>query len=272
MNPNPTYGKDYPHFVEWQECQKALGAFDAAILDIRKYGFTFLTLLLTADGFLVGRVEVSNVGALAIYAVLLLLIFALFRIDRMHEVFLRSAVLRAMDLEKELHLGVSSYVSYWSESARTATWGLFIYILFCGASFVLGTAALVDGQKETPPEAPQQSTALEASVQALLADPNVRVVVVSSGAQSNQSGQDDGSDVLDEEWDFLNAEWPGFKFKYYLSFGMLLVAIGALVVYDVMTRLKTTRVPKAASGNPFSEHIERIESRYAKQPNRNNNG
>ncbi|MCP4370657.1 MAG: hypothetical protein GY797_21475 [Deltaproteobacteria bacterium] len=134
----------HPRFQEWQECLRSIGEFDKMILSIRKYGFTFLTLLLTADGFLLGKIKVSQSSALGIYVVLLILIIALFHIDRMHEVFLRAAVLRAMDLEEELQLGLTRYIAYWSETSKTSTWGTYIYFLFCFAASALTVALLLN--------------------------------------------------------------------------------------------------------------------------------
>ena len=122
---------------EWEECQKSLTKFDDIILNIRKYGFTFITILLSADGFLYSRVDLQIEEKFGIYFALMVLIIGLFRIDRYHEIFLRGAVERAMVLEDELGMGLSKSITKWSKRLNTATWGVGLYLLFCVANYLL---------------------------------------------------------------------------------------------------------------------------------------
>ena len=39
-------------YLEWKECRSSIGRFDEAITSIRKYGFTLVTALLSADGYI----------------------------------------------------------------------------------------------------------------------------------------------------------------------------------------------------------------------------
>ncbi len=83
---------------EWTSCRNALGDFDKSLLDLRRFGFTLVTILLGADGFLSAKTDISGIGIVGIFAALLILIVGLFQQDRMQEVFIRSTVIRAMEL------------------------------------------------------------------------------------------------------------------------------------------------------------------------------
>lgn len=124
--------------TEWEQCQKSIAKFDDIIFNIRKYGFTLITILLSADGFLyakLGKLQMEE--KFGIYFALMVLIIGLFRVDRYHEIFLRGAVDRAMTLEDKLNMGLSKSITKWSERLNTATWGVGLYILFCIANYLL---------------------------------------------------------------------------------------------------------------------------------------
>ena len=76
-------------------------------------------------------------GILGVYVALLALVFALFCVDRYHEIFLRATVERAKQLEGTLHMALSETIDTHSVQLKTATWGLGLYILFCGANLFL---------------------------------------------------------------------------------------------------------------------------------------
>jgi hypothetical protein len=131
---------------EWASCRNAVGEFDKSLLDLRRFGFTLVTILLGADGFLSAKTPMIAIGIVGIFAALLILIVGLFQQDRMQEVFIRSAVIRAMELEEKLGSGLSFQISYWSERVRTGTWGTVLYYFFCAADFGLAIAALLTPQ------------------------------------------------------------------------------------------------------------------------------
>jgi len=162
-------------FKEWVQTQQVNSSLDTMILDIRKYGFSFITVLITAQGFLLGQVALNRISVLGIFIALLVLINVLFTVDRMHEVFLRGAVLNAMRIEKDLALGLSRSIAFWSEKGRTATWGVTSYAGFSFAAWVLCVAGMfrdsIGGQAVESPDAPWYNTtaaAFEVSVLALL--------------------------------------------------------------------------------------------------------
>lgn len=133
-----------PEFREWNVCQDSIRKFDEMILDIRKYGFTLLTVLLSADGFLYAKTDLKSAQAIGIYLALMALIFGLFLVDRCHEVFLRGAVQRAHELEGKLNMGISTRITLFSRNLHTATWGTSLYVFFCIANTCLIMGVLVE--------------------------------------------------------------------------------------------------------------------------------
>lgn len=131
-------------FQEWKACREALEYFDKIIVDLRKYGFSLITVLLGANGFLFTQTSIGLLTLLGIYIGLVLLIFGLFQLDRVHEVFVRATVSRAMEIEipvseeqQRSEPRLTFKISYWSEKLRTATWGQNLYIFFCSAAYLL---------------------------------------------------------------------------------------------------------------------------------------
>ncbi len=118
-------------FEEWKECRSSIARFDEIIINIRKYGFTIITGLLSADAFLFAKVEgLQPREKAAISIVMMALIFSLFVVDRCYEVFLLGAVKRAKKIEEALGLGLSTDIQRLTEKARTDSWGITLYILF----------------------------------------------------------------------------------------------------------------------------------------------
>ena len=89
VEPNPLH--------EWQECRLTVGRFDGYLADTRKYGFTLVTVLLTANALVIPKDAPVDRPAASIVVMVLLL--ALFMIDNYYWVMLRAAVQRAKDLE-----------------------------------------------------------------------------------------------------------------------------------------------------------------------------
>lgn len=128
---------------EWKECRASIDRFDGIIVDIRKYGFTLITGMLTADAFLFVKMsELSFTGKISISILTMVLVFALFIVDRYHEVFLRGAVQRAIEIEDTLrkklisNISLTSKIRYVSENKKTDTWGISTYSIFIAASAI----------------------------------------------------------------------------------------------------------------------------------------
>jgi hypothetical protein len=129
-------------FQEWKECRESVSRFDQIIVDLRKYGFGFITLLFSANGFLFAQPQIGRAMVVAIQFALLAIVYGLFRVDRYHEVFLRAAVFRAQALEALRDMGITKVVSQFSEEGRTGTWGFMLYVYFGMAATILAIAGL----------------------------------------------------------------------------------------------------------------------------------
>jgi ketosteroid isomerase-like protein len=118
---------------EWKECRTSIDRFDKLIADVRKYGFTLITGLLTAGAFAFAKLDgAALTPALRVGAsvVLMTLVFGLFTVDRYLEMFLRAAVTRARQLEQSLALSLTQMISAVAEGSGTSTWATWLYTLF----------------------------------------------------------------------------------------------------------------------------------------------
>lgn len=84
--------------TEWQECRTTIGRLDSTIADLRKFGFSLVTVLITASGFL-GQQVPSLESKISVSVAIMILIAVLFAIDRYYTLLLNGAVERALDLE-----------------------------------------------------------------------------------------------------------------------------------------------------------------------------
>jgi hypothetical protein len=129
---------------EWKECRSSIDRFDTIIVDLRKYGFTLITGMLTADAFLfISLPEVSISGQIGISIMMMILVFALFVVDRYHEVFLLGAVERAIKLENDVlvQYELTTLIHTESITKKTDTSGTLLYLIFiiCSAIPMLAT-------------------------------------------------------------------------------------------------------------------------------------
>lgn len=129
------------HMKEWEKARDTLQFFDDKLHDLRKYGFSFVTVLLTADGILFSTtfaVDVSATLKFAVFGVTLILILALHLIDKNYLVFQRAAATRAVVLEKELNLELSEVITdrYRIEHVEQDVLGVYLFftlsVLFLG--------------------------------------------------------------------------------------------------------------------------------------------
>jgi hypothetical protein len=88
MAPFPTAGD----LTEWQECRATIGRLDGTIADLRKFGFSLVTVLITASSFQGERTRSVSIAIMTLIA-------ALFAVDRYYTLLLNAAVERALDLE-----------------------------------------------------------------------------------------------------------------------------------------------------------------------------
>jgi hypothetical protein len=123
---------------EWAECRTTIGRLDGILADIRKYGFSLVTLLLTATAL----VPTANPAAdrVAASSVVIVLVIVLFLMDRYWWVLLRTAVGRAYELEQGLGIEISSRLSKVAQASHNTQAASLIYATFV---LVSGGVALV---------------------------------------------------------------------------------------------------------------------------------
>jgi hypothetical protein len=124
---------------EWKECRATIGRFDTLLVDLRKYGFTLITGLLTASSFWFYSGSQKQEGVptsteAGVTLVLTVLVVALFVVDRTYEVLLHAAVERGMLLEDTLELGITKVLSAVAKKAGADTWASATYTLFIVAA------------------------------------------------------------------------------------------------------------------------------------------
>jgi len=120
---------------EWKAAQDILKQFDEYHHDIRKYGFSFVTALLTVDALL-GSVEEKF--KLAALTGTMALIVVLYVIDRNYKVFLVAANLRATLLERRSSPELAQTITRLYESGRVGLAFSLVYAGLVSATALLG--------------------------------------------------------------------------------------------------------------------------------------
>jgi len=142
------------YFEEWKVCQTLINSLNTTLSDIRKYGFTLLTVLLSGGGVLYAKYTPVGGGTpdlilvFGIYAALMVLIFALFTLDRHHESFFQGAIKRATFLEKHIDAGKCGKIKLTQDISaitgeKTSPWGVTIYILYILSNTLLVVGATI---------------------------------------------------------------------------------------------------------------------------------
>jgi hypothetical protein len=137
-DPQSDTGKDDLIMVEWAECRTTIGRMDVALEDLRKYGFTLVTGLLTASG-LVGSATTSSTASQLVPAaglVVMVLVLGLFALDIYYQVMLRGAVSRALELEPLTHppLRLTGRIHAKAHRAGSLYAILFVYTAFLASA------------------------------------------------------------------------------------------------------------------------------------------
>jgi hypothetical protein len=139
-NPDANNGN---HQKEWEMSRATLQFFDDKLHDLRKYGFSFLTALLTAGSILTPVIlsdtstTVQYTVKLAVFVVTLMLITALHLFDVNYRIFQQAVLTRVLVLERELNLELSEVISDRHTSKKINQHVMSMYILF-----ILGVALL----------------------------------------------------------------------------------------------------------------------------------
>ena len=129
---------------EWDTARTILDDTDDRLNDLRKYGFTFVTALLTVQSFLLPSIPSSASTPiltpaikLAVIGATLVLIVALQIMDRNYQVLEQAAAKRALVIENTLNMELTGVITLRFNQAKTSIFYLIIYFLF-----ILGVAIL----------------------------------------------------------------------------------------------------------------------------------
>lgn len=131
---------------EWKTSRDMLQFYDDKLDALRKYGFTFLTTLLAAESILIppktGEVGMSDQVKLAVFSITLLLVAALYLLDKNYRIFQDAANTRAIVLERKLNLELSETIAYRFKADGISRRILVIYSLFIFGVLALGCFVL----------------------------------------------------------------------------------------------------------------------------------
>jgi hypothetical protein len=124
--------------AEWEKSRATIEKFDDILVDLRKYGFTLITGILTASSFL-GFSDTAAVAQVAVIIVTMVLVLVLYWLDTVYQSMLFGAVFRARYLEIfKLGWGLSNYISTFLASARICRLIPILYAGFLFSAFILG--------------------------------------------------------------------------------------------------------------------------------------
>lgn len=134
----PTHPEYTNYDEEWKMCRSTTDKFDATLLDLRKYGFTIITGLITAGAFL-GFSQPTKVIQLGVIIVSMVLVVILYWLDIYYMNLLFGSVFRTRFLEIfKLNRALSIYISAFYGSTRIGDLLHFLYGGFLTGLFVLG--------------------------------------------------------------------------------------------------------------------------------------
>jgi hypothetical protein len=139
-SPSNSYALD-----EWKEARSVIARFDKSLQDLRKYGFSFVTAVMAADS-VIG--QVTGTGSLIVtprvkFAIILttiMLVIALYTIDRFSRSIQYGAQLRAIEIEKKLDMGLTNKINEVGNKEKAGAFTDGLYYLFILAAAVLGIA------------------------------------------------------------------------------------------------------------------------------------
>ena len=119
-------------FEEWKECRFSIDRFDKILVDLRKTGFGFVTVLVSAAAYVfTGKHQTENA---AIAAMIALLVTTLYLFDYKHQVWLRETVIYAKSLETELGYKLTTILSDKFDATKSGALGLWLYVILLAMS------------------------------------------------------------------------------------------------------------------------------------------
>ena len=138
-------------FEEWKQCVDLLDKFEDRLDAVRKYGFTFIAGLLSADALLgqVSGTVIAPSTKLVVVWIAAFLLLILRVLDRNYQLFQSAIGSRARSLERELGMGlelsiIEKYVALkmW-RFTNALYYGFEFLVLLLGVAIVWGDELLV---------------------------------------------------------------------------------------------------------------------------------
>jgi hypothetical protein len=135
---------------EWKACRGILGDYDGRLHELRKYGFSFLTALLSAESILIpsipslvasGKVLPDSIKC-TVLIVNLMLIVLLRLMDRNYQVFQSAAASRALVRERTLNFELTEVISQRYDDNYVRQYVTVLYGAFTGGVLFLGLSVL----------------------------------------------------------------------------------------------------------------------------------
>lgn len=143
---------------EWKESRVTIDRFDKISIDLRKYGFSLVTLIITGTSIVFNAAQVTNPLPLVIVPIaIFILLLGLFFADSYYQVLLLAAILHSRQLEnvhKEVvnslgvgnfyfGLNLTNFLEDKVQKSKAYTYTIAIYFLFLFTGFILGHFSLV---------------------------------------------------------------------------------------------------------------------------------
>lgn len=129
-------------WAEWQECRSTIARIDQLLADLRKFGFSLVTGLLTASS-LAGGISKSGRALSFASVAIMVLVLALFGVDRYYQIILLGAIGRGRSLEGHIGVAITTTIERYRVKTGAILWTLFLYLALALASLLIG---LVGGE------------------------------------------------------------------------------------------------------------------------------
>jgi hypothetical protein len=123
---------------EWKRSRDTIDRYAGVLTDLRKYGFTLITGILTAGSFL-GFSSTAALAQVAVIIVTMILVVVLYWLDTSYQSLLFGAVFRARYLGIfKLNWGLSIYISTFYAASRISWVVVVLYVGFLIGALILG--------------------------------------------------------------------------------------------------------------------------------------
>lgn len=144
-------------YGEWKESRSSIDRFDKITVDLRKYGFSFIALIISSSSIIFDAARVQNPLPLIIVPIVIaLLTLSLFLADSYYQVLLLATILHAKHLEnvhKEIlgrnsvgqvyfGMNLTNYIEDKVQKTNAHLYTLVVYVLFLLIGSLLGYFSL----------------------------------------------------------------------------------------------------------------------------------